>query len=224
VEALRWSWVDARRSGGRGALTGLALGLILGIVGAMVGGPAAGGREVVLADRLVFIPLVGVIGGALGALLGVAFGGLESSIVATKASPNQGIELSIRNAALGGVVTGAQVGVLLGAIVTLFLGPREGLNAGLVGGLFFGLLGGLWDGGLDVIRHYTLRLTLAARGYAPLDYARFLDHAAALVFVQRAGGGYLFVHRLLLEHFADAIPSSSPRTAGVKPGLLTPLR
>jgi hypothetical protein len=223
VEALRWSWAHARRAGGQGALAGLALGLILGVVGALAGGTAADGKEVGWGARVIFVPLVGVIGGVLGVLLGVAFGGLQSSIVPTKASPNQGIELSFRNAALGGVVTGGQVGLLLGAISTLFLGAREGVNAGVVGGIFFGFLASLWDGGLDVIQHYTLRLTLAARGYAPLDCARFLDHAVALILLQRAGGGYLFVHRLLLEHFADLAPAASQRPACVRPGLAATL-
>ena len=30
----------------------------------------------------------------------------------------------------------------------------------------------------------------------------FLDYAARLVFLQKVGGGYIFIHRLLLEHFA----------------------
>ena len=103
---------------------------------------------------------------------------------------------------------GAVVGVILWAATSLILGAGEGVVAGLVGGLFFGLLAGLWYGGVDVLQHYTLRLTLAARGYMPLHYARFLDYAAALIFLQKAGGGYLFVHRLLLEHLAARPPAT----------------
>ena len=120
-----------------------------------------------------------------------------------KATPNQGIALSFRNAVLGGVVAAAQVGVLVGAVGSLFLGTHQGLNAAVVGGLFIGVLAALRDGGLDVIQHYTLRLMLAGRGYMPLACARFLDHAVALALLRRAGGGYLFIHRLLLEHFAE---------------------
>jgi hypothetical protein len=36
----------------------------------------------------------------------------------------------------------------------------------------------------------------------PLRLRRFLDYAVHLGFLQRAGGGYIFIHRLLLEHFA----------------------
>lgn len=43
----------------------------------------------------------------------------------------------------------------------------------------------------------------AERGWIPKDYARFLDYAARLIFLQKVGSGYLFVHRQLLEYFAD---------------------
>jgi hypothetical protein len=42
----------------------------------------------------------------------------------------------------------------------------------------------------------------------PWNYARFLDHASEHMFLRKVGGGYIFVHRLLLEHFA-ALDSKS---------------
>jgi len=42
----------------------------------------------------------------------------------------------------------------------------------------------------------------------PLNYARFLDYAAKRVLLRKVGGGYMFVHRLLLEHFAALDPKS----------------
>ncbi|MGH8899521.1 MAG: hypothetical protein ACRDZ4_21475 [Egibacteraceae bacterium] len=47
-----------------------------------------------------------------------------------------------------------------------------------------------------------IRGLLATHDFAPLRYVRFLDEATARLFLRRAGSGYLFVHRLLLEHFA----------------------
>jgi hypothetical protein len=46
-------------------------------------------------------------------------------------------------------------------------------------------------------------LVLWRFGAMPLDYVRFLDYAAERVFLRKVGGGYIFVHRLLLEHFAS---------------------
>jgi uncharacterized protein YjbI with pentapeptide repeats len=47
-----------------------------------------------------------------------------------------------------------------------------------------------------------LRGLLSYNGFAPLRYVRFLDEATERLFLRRAGSGYIFVHRLLLEHFA----------------------
>jgi hypothetical protein len=34
-------------------------------------------------------------------------------------------------------------------------------------------------------------------------FFNFLDHCVDLIFLRRVGGGYIFVHRLLMEHFAE---------------------
>ena len=86
-------------------------------------------------------------------------------------------------------------------------------------------MGGLL-GRIDLpIKHYLLRLALWLKGDIPRDYVRFLDYAAALIFLRKVGGGYIFVHRLVLEHFAglsdadiqrivSAIPGQPPSTTG----------
>ena len=55
----------------------------------------------------------------------------------------------------------------------------------------------------------------AARGSAwragsiPWNYPRFLDYAAERILLRKVGGGYIFVHRLLLEYFTslDSTPA-----------------
>jgi len=47
-----------------------------------------------------------------------------------------------------------------------------------------------------------LRLMLAQRGQTPGRTVRFLDSAVEHAFLQRVGGNYIFIHRLLLEYFA----------------------
>lgn len=59
-----------------------------------------------------------------------------------------------------------------------------------------------WFGGIDLLLHAALRMVLAFTGTMPLRLRRFLDYALHLGFLQRVGGGYIFFHRLLLEHFA----------------------
>jgi NACHT domain-containing protein len=67
----------------------------------------------------------------------------------------------------------------------------------------YGLVMFIVSGGATLIRHYVLRLILWVRGEAPLRYGRFLDQTAHLAFMRRVGGGYAFIHRLFLEHFAS---------------------
>ncbi|RXK88284.1 hypothetical protein EST62_03785 [Chlorobaculum sp. 24CR] len=61
-----------------------------------------------------------------------------------------------------------------------------------------------------MISDYFLRLLLWREGFAPLRYVRFLDHAADLLFLRKVGGGYIFVHRMIMEHFA-AMESANAR-------------
>lgn len=64
---------------------------------------------------------------------------------------------------------------------------------------------------MSVIRHYTLRFLIYLRRYGPWNYTQFLDYAVdELHFMQRVGGGYIFIHRMLLEHFAEMEDAEVP--------------
>jgi hypothetical protein len=65
-----------------------------------------------------------------------------------------------------------------------------------------GVIAGLVYGGFACIQHLVLRALLWRSGVIPWNYARFLDEAAERLLLHKVGGGYIFVHRLLLEHFA----------------------
>ena len=77
------------------------------------------------------------------------------------------------------------------------------LRGGLTIGLIFGLSFGLFFGGLTCIKHFVLRLILYFTKCAPWNYAKFLDWASDKLFLQKVGGGYIFIHRSLMEHFAE---------------------
>src|SRR6266508_5273577 len=90
--------------------------------------------------------------------------------------------------------------------VILLVGWSDGIVEGLAQGLgtmsVGALLGALLAGGLTCIQHFVLRLLLWRSGAMPWNYARFLDYAAERLFLRKVGGGYIFVHRLLMEYFA----------------------
>jgi hypothetical protein len=52
------------------------------------------------------------------------------------------------------------------------------------------------------VLHAPLRLVPFVTTTMPHPPSPFLDYAVHLGFLQRASGGYIFFHRLLLEHFA----------------------
>ena len=72
-----------------------------------------------------------------------------------------------------------------------------------LGGLTIGLVVGLSLGGLFSLRHFVLRQVLCMNRSAPLNYVRFLDYAASRLFLRKVGGGYIFVHRMLMDYFAS---------------------
>ena len=54
-----------------------------------------------------------------------------------------------------------------------------------------------------MIKHYALRLILWLSGNTPFKFIKFLDHCAKLILLKKVGGGYIFIHRMLLDYFAD---------------------
>ena len=79
--------------------------------------------------------------------------------------------------------------------------------------LLFGPVIGLILVGTGIIEHFALRLVLAWYGILPWRLITVLDYAVNLIFLRRVGGSYIFVHRLLMEHFAEMeIPPDKPRT------------
>ena len=83
---------------------------------------------------------------------------------------------------------------------------------GLANGIIFGYAAALLSAhgaGFVCLKHLIVRLLLWRSGCIPWNYARFLDYAAERIFLQKVGGGYIFVHRTLLEYFAPILGISA---------------
>jgi hypothetical protein len=206
IEALHWSWSDKQLDLGgrlsRDVVGALAYGLAWGVVGG-------------LAVELVFKRGVGVRVGlgvwlvaTVGALLVVLIAGLRNTRVEERSTPNQGIRRSARSALMAGLAEGIYGALGNGVVITLGVGLTAGLAGGLIAGLVAGLAGGLIAGGAACIRHFVLRFVLSHDGYIAINYVRFLNEAADRTLLRKVGGGYIFVHRLLLDYFADWTPRS----------------
>ncbi len=201
TETLRWSWRKARNN----LLLGLTLGPLLGWCLKVGFGLMFGSRSCLLSGSC--LANHSLIGLSFGATLGLTFGlirGLSGKRIGKTSRPNAGIWQSARNSAVFALV----------AMVTLyipgfFLGNTKATFWAATG-LAFGFSAG---GGEALIKHILLRLILTLSGTTPWNYSKFLDHATASIFLQKVGGGYLFIHRLLLEHFAALTPEKSPSSS-----------
>jgi hypothetical protein len=157
----------------------------------------------------------GPVGGLVAVLFGVLVFGLSYGNIETRGFPNEGIHRSARNACVVGSVAGS----LLGLVSVL----GGGVVAGVVVGLFSGLAVGRQTEGEACLRHIVLRLALIRTRSTPWNYVRFLDYAAERILLRKVGGGYAFIHRMLLEYFAARYVEFSPEgSAAAKPSPVQP--
>jgi len=220
VEALGWLWQGARRGGAWGVLGGFSLWLASMFAWGVLGVQQMDWDWGQLDDALAgwwWQWLVAYV--IIGLVVGAVFGGLRPRQVEARAEPNEGMKLTLRSAVFAGSVGGMIIGGGIYVAIMLVLNRSSWLNlsthefididikAGPTAavGAIAGLAAALWYGGFEVLKHYCLRFTLYVRGEVPRNLTVFLDHAAGCVFLQKVGGGYIFIHRLLLEHFASQV-------------------
>jgi hypothetical protein len=205
-----------------GLMGGLIGGLVFGLLSGLLFGLAFGlsGRnldKISMVDKLTWswkparreLVLWLSIGLSAGLLFGLLFG-LSSEEVEETTYPAQRLKQSL----ISGLLTTLIVGMFAGLSFALLVGLIGGLSFELVVGLVFGLVlglvfgllgtfGGSRGGYWSLFQHYSLRLVLAWHHLLPWHLIAFLEHAVSLIFLRRVGGSYIFVHRLLMEHFAE---------------------
>jgi len=98
------------------------------------------------------------------------------------------------------------------AVMSVVLGSPFWLHAGRLGdvgvfgflwGLFCGYVCGILMHGVAEPRNFLSLKALWAEGAAPFRYEPFLNFTVDRLFLRRVGRGYVFTHRMLLEHFAS---------------------
>jgi eukaryotic-like serine/threonine-protein kinase len=125
-------------------------------------------------------------------------------------SPNEGIRRSLKHGLLFSTCTLSAM-LFLGVLSWIAFGTFYSMLATLLFCLLIGLAAGL-EGGLRAVeRHLILRYLLARNNIFPWKAVSFLEDATGCILLRRVGGGYCFIHRLLLEYFAD-LETPSPST------------
>jgi eukaryotic-like serine/threonine-protein kinase len=127
--------------------------------------------------------------------------------------PNQGIWHSAYYALLNGLLAGllnwfalATVGIVIERFFPrLVVTPNFVIWSELAFSLALGLIISIHKGGEACIKHLLLRFMLCIGRHIPWNYPRFLNYAAEHILLYKVGGGYIFVHRWLLDYFADTL-------------------
>jgi eukaryotic-like serine/threonine-protein kinase len=231
AEVVRWSWSKLRRAVRLSRTQWRPLFLLVGwvvsglSVGLLMGSPGVQFGQLIIC----------CIGAFMGLLVGGLVIGLDQGLSLTTIERrdylNQGIIRSLQNAAFVGLtlalaitLVGGFVGVLFAKLRILQLikpdltwggGLLTGLIVGLGAGIGAGLGVALDAGGSACLSHYILRLLLIRNGSTPRKYDEFLDYAAKRILLRKVGGGYMFIHRMLLEWFAARyVELGGPRADG----------
>jgi NACHT domain len=208
---IGWSWPQFQAGLPRSLIIGLVTGSALGFAYGVITGPVHG---------TIFGTVVGVF---MGTLWGTWDGFTFLRRIETSARPGDGI----RRSAITGLLFGLSIGLIAWMSFGLLFaiggpgtydripGPVRALASFLVGsliGLFFGVSCGLASGGGACLKYFITRLWLIRNGSTPWNYVRFLDYAADRILLRKVGGGYVFLHRMLMEWFAAryAEPGASP--------------
>lgn len=145
--------------------------------------------------------------------------------------PNRAISVSSYNAVRMGIIhmpiamlSGMLFGLIIGGarsaphdnLMDMATSAYPGIIVGLVSGMILGMGLGLFEfGGETVWRHYILRWLLARQGILPFPFkdhalVAYLDAMKDRIFLRRVGGGWVFIHRALLDYFASLHPDATP--------------
>ena len=196
AEIFLWSRKKMQQNLGRFLLAALATGVVYALVSEIFTGRFYGFFGAIVSGIV-----VGIVGGFLsGMTAGVAS---TRRAKGTRIRPNQGMRRSAYNCCRVGLLSG----ILFGPLYSIIIGggPR-GIMSTLLCGLLMAIMSGLLiGGGIECVKHALLRLILWHARILPLRYAHFLDYAVEQILLSKVegGGGYIFVHRLLLDYFKE---------------------
>ena len=173
-----------------GITTGIFAGLLLGMIFGLVFG-------------VLIVCTFGVVRGFMKGLID----GLKESIE-VKVKPNQAIKNSLVNSRIVAACL-FSFSILLYLPLVWLLKYNNWDVKSISGTLWLAFTLLIWSGfhesgGKAFLQHVALRIVLAHHKLIPRRYDLVLDYATERLMLQRVGGRYRFIHRLLQEYFADS--------------------
>lgn len=187
----------------------------------------------ILTSVVLTTSIIGALLGAIsGFLLGVVFsgpvfgilngllGGVVAANITKMIRPSQSIQRSGIFGLIAGISIGAITTIGFGVITGMLTNSSLGRITGICLGTIVGTYAALTSGGTAFLAHYALRLLLYLNGDIPFRYVRFLEYACGRILLHRIGPGYIFIHRMLLEHFASLTDEDIKRITAEYRGLV----
>jgi GTPase SAR1 family protein len=197
------TWREVLRSIQRHLIIQLIVILIPVLNGILVG---------VLISVLIPVPIDMLITLFVGTLIPILVSSFISGLIdglkadiQIRAEPNQGIKNSFKNMVIVSAITVITILPFKVFLEKLMMGVVDVKNIpGIVSGSLFCLIlfSSHKGGGQALIQHLALRLVLASNRYAPFRYDLLLNYCTERLLLQRIGGRYRFMHKLLQDHFA----------------------
>lgn len=186
---LGWSW----KPGKVGFAKRFPLGLIFGLVSGIPAWLAFGWQ---------FGIATGVALCLTAAVVGAISYGMVDLIIEPISKPNEGIWRSLENGNRFGFISGLWLGSIVGCLSGMLTTPVAGLLVGISFFVAGFTVAWIVAGGYPVLQHVMLRIHLSLSEGIPFRYADFLNQSVYHIFLRKVGSSFIFVHRLLLEHFA----------------------
>lgn len=179
---------------------GLLWGLLVGIFVSVVSSLVFTFLDTGASNLLELFIVVGGVFGLMGALISIFMAILDTPAVAKRLVPGKGITTSFING-LFATLTVALFSLTLGVSIEFQLTRELVVTEASLFIILFPTF--VWYGGLAWCKHWALRWVLARNGDLPLRLVPWLDEMVARGLMRRVGGGYIFIHRSLLEYFAS---------------------
>ncbi len=215
VERIVLSWpardalLQALRKGiVMGSLFGLIISLSLGTIASLVYNLTVQQQFPPIARVLISFVwggcfgVIGLgLGGLVGSLLAVLNACLQRQEIDQKLRPNEGMRNTVKSTFTVLLLMVVPVGLLL------WLATSWAGNQGVRFVFFWANLAlpfaFFYFGGLALMQHASLRLWLWWQGVLPRPLVAWLDDMTTHLLLLRVGGGWVFIHRALLEYFAE---------------------
>jgi hypothetical protein len=120
--------------------------------------------------------------------------------------PSPLMRMRLRGSLFGTAIVSALAGTAAAAAATVLAGVDAAQRVGaftVVASVVFMLTETAIT---PIVEQWLIRRNLARRAVVPWPYLPFLDHCVQCLILRQVGDGYIFVHRELLDRFADCWP------------------